>query len=175
MTTQTEKPLQPAVPHIHVEPPPWMLHAQTYEKAGILEVQGEAAHPTILSFFNYTTLKGTALAKSDETAWCSAFACAVMEQTGIKSPHSAAARSWLTWGEKLLNPRLGCIVVCMRVDPKNSSAAHVGFYAGHITRQNTADNIHFALLGGNQSNRVCTKNEPYENVLGYRWPTGVQL
>ena len=168
MTTQTE-------PTVRPDTPPWMLHAQTYEKAGILEVPGEAAHPTILSFFNYTTLKGSTLAKSDETAWCSAFACAVMEQTGIRSSHSAAARSWLTWGEELDLPKLGCIVVCRRVDPKNTAAAHVGFYAGHVARQVGSDTYdsHFALLGGNQSNRVCTKSEPYENVLGYRWPKGV--
>lgn len=167
MTTPTEKPLQPAVPHVHIEPPPWFLHAQTYEKAGILEVPGAAAHPTILSFFNYTTLKGTKLALTDETAWCSAFACACMEQTGIRSSHSAAARSWLTWGDELAAPKLGCIVVCKRVDPKNTAAAHVGFYAGHRSDDR------FLLLGGNQSNRVCTKAEPYSNVLGYRWPKGV--
>ena len=80
------------------ELPPWFLHAQTYERAGVLEVQGPGAHPTILTFFTYTTLKGTKLALSDETAWCSAFACAVMEQCGITSTKSAAARSWLSWG-----------------------------------------------------------------------------
>lgn len=150
-------------------PPPWFLHAQTYERAGILEVPGPQAHPTILSFFTYTTMKGTAAAKSDETAWCSAFACAVMEQSGIKSTRSAAARSWLGWGVELTTPRLGCIVVSSRLDPDNPKAAHVAFYAGHV------DAKHYASLGGNQHNRVCTIPKPYADTLSYRWPLGVEL
>lgn len=149
--------------------PPWFLHAQTYERAGVMEVPGEKAHPTILSFFTYTTLKGSKLALSDETAWCSAFVCAVMEQTGIKSTKSAAARSWLGWGETLTEPRLGCIVVSERKDPGNAAAAHVAFYAGNV------DGKQYASLGGNQSNRVCTRTKPYAEVLSYRWPIGVKL
>ena len=151
------------------QPPPWMLHAQTFERAGILEVPGAAAHPTILSFFTYTSMKGTAAAKSDETAWCSAFMCAVFEQSGIKSTHSAAARSWLTWGEELLNPRVGCIVVSERHDPGNAAAAHVALWAGHLNAKE------YASLGGNQRNRVCTVPKPYAETLAYRWPIGIAL
>lgn len=132
-----------------------------------MEVKGVEAHPTILSFFNYTTLKGHELAKSDETAWCSAFVCAVMEQQGIKGTRSAAARSWLGWGEKCSPVQLGAIVVVKRVDPKNPKAAHVGFYAGHIS-----DKEGFAMLGGNQSNRVCTKPYKYADIIDMRWPIG---
>jgi len=146
--------------------PPWFLHAQTFERAGIMEVKGVAAHPTILSFFKYTTLKGHELAESDETAWCSAFVCAMMEQCGIKSTKSAAARSWLGWGEKC-EACIGAIVVTKRIDPKNPKAAHVGFYAGDLPGKG------FAMLGGNQSNRVCTKLEKYEDIIDYRWPIGV--
>lgn len=149
--------------------PPWFLHAQTFERAGVMEVPGEKAHPTILSFFTYTTLKGTKLALTDETAWCSAFMCAVMEQCGIKSTKSAAARSWKTWGEGLAEPRLGCIVVSERIDPNNPAAAHVALWAGHV------DHDRYASLGGNQSNRVCTKPRPYADVIAYRWPIGVKL
>lgn len=163
MTTPT-KPLVPAVPHVHVEPPPWFLHAQTYEKAGIMEVPGEKSHPTILTFFNYTSYH----AKSDAVAWCSAFVCAVMEQSGIKSTRSAAARSWLGWGQELLNPQIGCIVVSERKDPGNAAAAHVALWAGHL------DGKHYASLGGNQRNRVCTIPKPYAETLSYRWPIGVK-
>lgn len=154
MTNETHKEL----------PPPWMLHAQTYERAGILEVPGAAAHPTIVSFHQYTTLK----AKSDEIPWCSAFMCAVFEQCGIKSTKSAAARSWKTWGEGLAEPRLGCIVVSERTDPNNASAAHVALWAGHLTHDT------YASLGGNQRNRVCTIAKSYDEVIAYRWPIGVK-
>lgn len=148
--------------------PPWFLHAQTYERAGVMEIPGPENHPTILSFYAYTTLKGSKLAKDESTPWCSAFACAVMEQSGIKSTKSAAARSWLGWGETLTEPRLGCIVVSERKDPGNAAAAHVAFYAGNI------DGVVYASLGGNQSNRVCTRSKPYAEVLSYRWPIGVK-
>lgn len=163
MTTPTEKPLQPAVPHVHIEPPSWMVLAQSYERMGILEVPGQGAHPMILKFHSHTTLH----AKSDEVPWCSAFVCCCMDEAGERSTASAAARSWLNWGEKLEGPRIGCIVVSERKDPGNAAAAHVAFYAGNI------DGTHYASLGGNQSNRVCTRSKPYAEVLGYRWPKGV--
>lgn len=150
--------------------PRWYLHAQTFERAGILEVPGAAAHPTILSFFTYTSLRSSMLAQSDETAWCSAFACAVMEQCRITSPKSAAARSWLQWGVRLEHPREGCIVVFDRSDPKNKNAAHVAFYAW---KANGDDNIE--VLGGNQKNRVCYATYETSKVLGYRWPIGEPL
>lgn len=148
--------------------PKWFLHAQTFERAGIIEVPGVEAHPTILSFFNYTTLKGNALALSDETAWCSAFICAMMEQCGIKSTRSAAARSWLGWGEKCTPLQLGAIVVVRRLDPKNPKAAHVGMFAGIPD----ANKRGFALLGGNQRNRVCTKLYNFDDIIDARWPIG---
>lgn len=153
-----------------VEPPTelprWFRHAQTFERAGVIERPGVNSHPTILSFFNYTTLKGTKMASSDETAWCSAFVCAMMEQVGIRGTKSAAARSWLDWGDELLTPCHGCIVVSERKDKTNAAAAHVAFWAGHV------NNTQYASMGGNQNNRVCTILKPYSQVLSYRWPIG---
>lgn len=148
------------------ELPRWFRHAQTFERAGVIERPGVDSHPTILSFFNYTTLKGTKLASSDETAWCSAFVCAMFEQVGIKSTKSAAARSWLGWGEELKAPVLGCVVVSERKVKDNEAAAHVAFYAGHVTSDQ------YASMGGNQNNKVCTILKPYLRVLSYRWPIG---
>lgn len=148
------------------QPARWFLHAQTFERAGIMEIPGKEAHPTIVSFFNYTTLKTTKLALSDETPWCAAFVCAMLEQCGVPSTKSAGARSYLRWGVRLEHPRIGCVVVSERKDPNNKAAAHVAFYAGHINDK------HYASLGGNQSNRVCTKSKPYSEVLAYCWPVG---
>jgi len=147
-------------------PPRWFLHAQTFERAGIIERPGVDAHPTILSFFNYTTLKGTKYAKSDESAWCSAFVCAMFEQVGIRGTKSAAAASWEKWGVELLNPRLGCVVVSKRILKDGTEGRHVALYAGHI------DAKHYASLGGNQNNCVCTKSHAYADTVTYRWPTG---
>lgn len=151
MTTATEPTL-----------PPWMHIAQTYERAGILEVPGDKAHPTILSFFKHTSLKGSKLALSDETAWCSAFACACMEQAGIKSPRSARARDWLKWGVELTEPRPGCIVVFWRGHPTGAEG-HVAFFV-----DGDATTVH--VLGGNQRNRVCVAPYERDHVISYRWP-----
>jgi uncharacterized protein (TIGR02594 family) len=149
-------------------PPRWFLHAQTFERAGIMEVKGVEAHPTILSFFNHTTLKGHKLALSDETAWCSAFICAVMEQCGIRSTKSAAAASWKGWGEHCEPLRIGTIVVFNRVDKTNKNAAHVGLFAGIPDPEKPS----MAVLGGNQNNRVCTKLYPFSDLVASRWPIG---
>lgn len=143
--------------------PPWFEIAKAYERMGILEVPGKEAHPMIKKFFTQTSLKRTKLALSDETAWCSAFACACMEEAGYRSPRSAAARSWKEWGY-LTVPRPGCVVVFDRSDPANPNAAHVGFLFG-LRADDKLD-----VLGGNQRNRVCVA--PYERakVLSYRWP-----
>lgn len=139
---------------------PWFDIALAYERMGILEIPGKEAHPMILKFHRHTTLKAT----SDEVPWCSSFACCCMEEAGIKSTHSAAARSWLTWGSPLMTPKVGCIVVINREDSGNPSAAHVGFFWG-----SRADG-RIDVLGGNQRNRVCVASYWTSHVLAYRWP-----
>lgn len=143
---------------------PWFEIAQMYERMGVIEKPGAEAHPMILKFFQHTSLAGTKLAHTDETAWCSAFACTCMEEAGVKSTHSAAARSWLTWGKPLMMPKVGCIVVLDRSDASNPNAAHVGFFWGH-----RADSK-IDVLGGNQRNRVCVASYEKSRVIAYRWP-----
>lgn len=141
---------------------PWLQIAEAYERMGILEVSGPKAHPMIVAFHKHTTLQAT----SDEIPWCSSFACACMEQAGLRSTRSAAARSWLKWGSALEGPSFGCIVVLDRSDHTNKNAAHVGF----IVHTRVDDNI--GVLGGNQRNSVCIAPYNTARVLGYRWPLG---
>lgn len=140
---------------------PWFDIAIAYERMGVMEIPGREAHPMILAFHRHTSLG----AKSDEVPWCSAFVCACMEHAGIKSTHSAAARSWLTWGQPIMTPKVGCVVVLDRSDPANPNAAHVGLFWAH-----RADD-RIDILGGNQRNRVCVAPYPKAKVLAYRWPT----
>jgi len=139
---------------------PWMQIAQAFERMGVIEQPGTKHHPLILWFHQQTSLKAT----TDEVPWCSAFACAVMEMAGHKSPRSAAARDWLKWGKPLDKPAFGCIVVFDRADPSNKSAAHVAFWWG-----DRADN-RVDVLGGNQSNKVCVAPYDKSDAIGYRWP-----
>lgn len=145
--------------------PDWMTIAHGEWGRGVIEVAGISANPRILLYLASTGLKGTKLALSDETAWCSAFACWVMEKAGIKSTRSAAARSWLEWGQPLLLPKSGCITVFDRSDRSNPNAAHVAFYCGP-----NVDHTLINVLGGNQRNRVCVAPYDKSRVLAYRWP-----
>ena len=139
--------------------PDWLEFARDELARGVEEVPGPEANPRILWYDSATSLKAT----SDEVPWCSAFACACMEAMGYESPQSAAARSWLKWGQVLDAPRIGCIVVFSR--GASPTAGHVGFVVGET--EHTLD-----VLGGNQGDRVSIATFLKDHVLGYRWPAG---
>lgn len=138
--------------------PPWYEVAQ--QEIGVKEVPGVRSNPRILEYFAHTRLGGNAL--NDSTAWCSAFVNFVMDKAGYKGTRRANARSWLDWGEKLHEPRLGCITVLWRTHP-DSPQGHVGFLSAVLPNR-------VVLLGGNQNNEVGNHEYGDGRVLGYRWP-----
>jgi hypothetical protein len=89
----------------------------------------------------------------------------VLEECGIASSHSAAARSYAKWGRPLVKPAVGCIVVFER-GPRNG---HVGFYLGK------RGSTHIRVLGGNQGDAVNIKLFPVSRVIAYRWPRNEPL
>ena len=135
------------------EEPRWLLLAR--QEIGIHEDSGPGQdNPRILEYLESTTYDREL---TDEVPWCSAFVNWCITKAGLKGTNSAAASSWLRWGQKLDQPRLGCIVVFNH---------HVGFYAGAAGSQ-------FVLIGGNQSNAVKPENRHLSEVLAYRWPDNV--
>ena len=66
-------------------------------------------------------------------------------RAGIKPSGSLAARSYLSWGEKLAAPRQGCIVVLKRGKG----------WQGHVTFFDREADGRLVCLGGNQSDKVC--------------------
>jgi uncharacterized protein (TIGR02594 family) len=136
--------------------PKWLEVA--IKEIGVLEVPGPGDNPRVLEYHQTTTLKAT----DDSVAWCSSFVNWCMKQAGIEGTKSAAARSWLTWGEKLDSPRNGCVVVLRRGNSPTNG--HVAFYVGDGT-----SNIR--LLGGNQGDQVKVSAFPKTMVLSYRWPS----
>ena len=120
----------------------------------------------ILEYHQTTTLK----ASQDEVPWCSSFVNWVLKEAGIRGTNNAAAKSWLTWGHELSEPRVGAITITKRQgsDVANGSASgyHVAFY-----HSGGADSK-FSLLGGNQGDAVRVREfdrKKYESVK-YRWP-----
>jgi uncharacterized protein (TIGR02594 family) len=121
----------------------------------------------IVDYHQTTTLKAT----TDEVPWCASFVNWAMCQAKLKGTNSAAAKSWLDWGQKLSAGRLGAVTVIklktLRKDAATGSASgyHVAFYI-------SSNKTHLRLLGGNQRNRVKFSDFPLSDytIEGYRWP-----
>jgi uncharacterized protein (TIGR02594 family) len=140
--------------------PGWYAIAKKEMATGIQEIPGSFHNPRIIDYHQSTTLQAT----DDETAWCSSFVNWCVEASGREGTKSAAARSWLRWGDALEEPREGCVAVIKR--GTQAWQGHVGFFAGESGN-------HILLLGGNQGNEVSISSYPKERLLGYRWAAGV--
>ncbi len=135
----------------------WFEIAKQEEENDIREISGGEHNPRIIEYHQTTSLKAT----DDETPWCSSFVNWCMEKAGYSGTGSAAARSWLKWGEQLDAPRTGCLVVLKR--GKNPTQGHVGFYWADKSPR-------ILLLGGNQGNEVSISSYSKADVIDYRWP-----
>lgn len=124
---------------------------------GTSELRGDQHNPKILGFFKAV---GHDWVETDETAWCAAFAGAVLEECGYQGTGKLNARSYLDWGTRveLEDAMLGDIVVFWRGRP-DSWKGHVAFYDSH-------DDEYIYVLGGNQSNSVNIAKYPIERLLG---------
>lgn len=127
-------------------------------EVGQAEIIGSKDNPRILEYHQSTTLK----AKHEDVPWCAAFMSWVLEKAGMKSLHSAWAKSYLDYGKKLEKPEYGCICVFAR----GNGYGHVGFYVGE-------DAHNYLILGGNQGDKVCVKPYAKDHILGFRWPEPV--
>jgi len=130
----------------------WMRYA--VNEYGVKEMRGAQHHPRILEYHAATTLRGT----SDEIPWCSSFTNWVMKAAGYNPTRSAAARSWLEWGQRIRTPIQGCIVVLSR-----DGGGHVGFYVSEHAGK-------VQLLGGNQGDAVSIASYDRKRVLAYVLP-----
>ena len=141
--------------------PVWMALAR--QELGVAAAPGSGDDGRILRYFRDV---GHGEVRNDDVAWCAAFAGSCLERAGIGSTRSLMARSYLTWGLALAEPKPGCVVVLTR--GANRLYGHVGFHAGE-----SGGNV--LLLGGNQSHKISIAPYARARVLGYRWPAGVAL
>lgn len=137
--------------------PPWLDVA--IGELGTREFRGSETNPEILKYWKATSLGGH---PSDEVPWCAAFAGWCLQQAGYRGTRRANARSYLSWGEELLEPRVGAITVLWRGD-KLGPNGHVGFLTAVLPYR-------VVLLGGNENNGVSFKEYGSGRVLQYRWP-----
>jgi uncharacterized protein (TIGR02594 family) len=140
-----------------MDQPAWLEHA--WRELGERESAGSASNPRVMAFYREV---GHADVADDEVAWCAAFVGACLERAGEPSTRSLLARSYLEWGEPLVEPMLGALAVLSRgTDP---GAGHVGFVVGRCDGR-------LVLLGGNQQDAVTVQAFDDERLLGFRWPT----
>jgi uncharacterized protein (TIGR02594 family) len=147
---------------------PWMRTAFLDDGLCEIDAQGELAS-AVRACFEHTRFPLRLV--NTRTNWCSAYACSTLERHGIRSPRSARARDFLSWGIPLIRPIFGAILVFER--PALGLAlpewrAHVGFCSSHPHR----DSDVVACFGGNQKNMVCEVPKPTSKLLGVRWPPG---
>jgi uncharacterized protein (TIGR02594 family) len=135
---------------------PWLRIARA--ELGVHGFPPGSSNPRITEYHAGTNIAGY----DDKPNWCSTFVHWTLARAGIAGTASALARSWLTWGEGLAEPRVGCVTVLWREDPQ-SWRGHVGFFV-------RADGDDVVLLGGNQFGAVREQRYPREQVLAYRWP-----
>ena len=137
--------------------PRWLDFA--WGDLGVAEAAGVKNNARVVRYYAEV---GHTEVTDDEVAWCAAFLGACLERSGIRSTRSLMARSYLSWGEAIAEPRYGAVAVLSRgFDPR---LGHVGFLVGTTS----ADLV---LLAGNQSDAVCVQAFPRARLLGLRWPS----
>lgn len=137
--------------------PPWMLVAE--REIGVHELPGDASEKRIEEYLRATRLDEQAI--NDSTSWCSAFVSWCLRESGMKNPRYALARNYTKYGDSVVVPSYGDIVVLSR--GSNSIHGHVGFFTRDLGDT-------YELLSGNSNNRVRVSPYPKSAVLGIRRP-----
>ena len=92
--------------------------------------------------------------------WCADFINFILRRTGHATTNSRAAKSFLEYGKRIDQPRVGAIVVLTR----GRNGGHVGIVRG----TDGAGNI--IVISGNHGNKVWESMYPTSRVLGYVIP-----
>ena len=141
---------------------PWMKVAESY--LGVKEIRG-GENPVILKFYAEA---GHSEIDEDGGSWCSAFANAVMYESGINGTKSLMAKSWMKWagGSRTLAPKFGDIVIFNRGN--DPSLGHVAFFISW-------DNEYVTVIGGNQGSvgEVSVARLRRSAIAGFMHPTAV--
>lgn len=123
---------------------PWMTIAAN--EKGQMEVPGSIHNPRILEYHAATSLQAT----NDETPWSSSFVNWCLKQAGINGTNSAAAASWVSWGQAT-SSQYGAIIVIYKPSAANFSLTTSGNHVGFLVEETAT---HYKILGGNQSDQV---------------------
>ena len=164
LVVQPEEPKEEVQEEVKVEPEP---------KKEVIRVHYMNPVYQALQYLDYTEKENRSELKSltgvdpVRIEWCAAFANAILEQSNIKSnkdhKYPLTARAFLDWGEAVVEPEMGDIVVFPRGN--EGWQGHVGFY---VKEQIIDDVLYYYILGGNQKNSVRVDLYEASKALGVR-------
>lgn len=92
--------------------------------------------------------------------WCADFMNLVLRKSGLNATGSRAARSYLQYGKKIDEPRVGAIAIFTR----GRNGGHIGIVRG------TDGNGNPIIVSGNHNNKVAEAVYPKSRVLAYVVP-----
>jgi uncharacterized protein (TIGR02594 family) len=151
--------------------PPWLLEMRAL--TGTTETPGSADNPKILAMADtigeaYPEMDAyCATYQHDDTPWCGLTVAFCMTVAGIRPVWGPTdtdrwlwAQAWQdeTWGTKLDQPVLGCVVVMTREG------------GGHVTLYESTSGSSYRCRGGNQSDKVNVASYDKSTVLALMWP-----
>ena len=139
-----------------------LIIQQAASQLGVKEIAGEQHNKTIVQYSHDIGLNWV---NDDETSWCAIFVYWVLWKCGYLITASASARSLENYGQPVVSPEPGDIVVFWRDSP-NSGLGHVGFFLGF-----SPDGKYIYVLGGNQGNACSISRFGISNVTAYRRAT----
>ena len=129
----------------------WMAH-----HIGEAEITGSVPTAFDRMVFQHTNFGGLG---NRMQAGCAATACAALELNGYKSPHSAAAISFVKYGTACeLKPGAICVF------DFGGGDHHVSFF------EKALDSQHGIFLGGNQSHYLKRSTYPLSAIIYKCWP-----
>ena len=102
------------------------------------------------------------------TEWCAAFVNMVLLEQGYPqsstvSAYPLMARSFLQWGNKVTKPEQGDVMIFERGN--QGWQGHVAFY---VSEKTLNGKLYYAVLGGNQNDKVSIDLYPADKLLGIR-------
>ncbi len=137
---------------------PWFGEASRL--LGVCETPGARHNPVIMDWAQRLGL----WYPDDETPWCGLFAAHCVAAALPDEPlpdNPLGARNWMKFGVPC-EPQRGAVLVFWR-GSRDGWQGHVGFYGGEDSRC-------YHVIGGNQSNKVCSTRLTRNRLLGARWP-----
>jgi uncharacterized protein (TIGR02594 family) len=151
--------------------PDWLLEMRAL--TGLTETPGSADNPKILAMADTIARAYPDMAaycstyQHDDTPWCGLTVAYCMTRAGIRPVWGPTdtdrwlwAQAWgsSAWGDKISEPRPGCVVVMTRSG------------GGHVTLYERTEGSYYVCRGGNQSDAVNTQSYAKSSVIALMWP-----